>query len=73
MDSNTSSRSQTLVRSLISMAHDQGYSVVAEGVETQAGQDFLVKLGCDEVQGYLVSRPLAPDDLESWLTNENSR
>lgn len=64
-------RSQTLVRSMVSMAHDLGYSVVAEGVETQLAYDFLRQLGCDEVQGYLISRPQRPEAFQSWLAQRS--
>ncbi len=64
-------RSQTLVKSMVSMAHDLGYSVVAEGVETQVAYDFLRDLGCDEVQGYLISRPQRPEAFQRWLTERS--
>ncbi|WP_339650311.1 sensor domain-containing phosphodiesterase [Halopseudomonas pelagia] len=60
-------RSRTLVKGMISMAHDLGYSVVAEGVEDHQTYAFLDSLGCDEVQGYFVSRPLPPAQFEQWL------
>jgi EAL domain-containing protein (putative c-di-GMP-specific phosphodiesterase class I) len=41
--------------------------VVAEGVEDQATADLLRDLGCDEMQGYLIARPLEPAALETWL------
>lgn len=59
-------RSQTLVKSMISMAHDLDYRVVAEGVETVEALEFLHTLGCDEVQGYYFSKPLAINDFEIW-------
>ena len=52
---------------MISMAHDMGYSVVAEGVETSGSRDFLRTLCCEELQGYLIARPMAPDAFEQWL------
>jgi diguanylate cyclase (GGDEF)-like protein len=42
-------------------------NVVAEGVETQAQADILRELACDEMQGYLLSRPLPPQELQSWI------
>ncbi len=60
-------RSQTLVRSMIGMAHALGYSVVAEGVEETAVYDLLRDYGCDEVQGYLVSRPMRAEQFEHWM------
>jgi len=46
-----------LVRSLIGLAKVMGMETVAEGVETQAQRDFLVKAGCDHLQGYLFGKP----------------
>lgn len=61
-------RSRTLVKAMVSMAHDLGYSVVAEGVEDEETRAFLKDLGCDEMQGYLASRSLTASDFEQWLT-----
>ena len=41
--------------------------MIAEGVETRSQQSFLKLHGCDEVQGYLISRPLAASDIEVHL------
>lgn len=60
-------RTETLVNSMISMAHDLGYRVVAEGVESDAAYQRLVQLGCDEAQGYFIARPLLPEVFEEWL------
>ncbi|KQT53296.1 hypothetical protein ASG43_18955 [Aureimonas sp. Leaf454] len=60
-------RDQRLVRSMIDMAHDLGYRVVAEGIETQEAYDLLREWGCDEGQGYLMARPMAPLQVLSWL------
>lgn len=47
-----------IVKALIEMADAVGLSVTAEGIETQEQYDFLRKLKCDEMQGYLFSRPV---------------
>jgi diguanylate cyclase (GGDEF)-like protein len=47
-----------ITSTVIAMAHSLGLNVVAEGVETQVQLDFLQAKGCDEVQGFWVSRPL---------------
>ncbi|MBH9576793.1 EAL domain-containing protein [Inhella proteolytica] len=54
-----------LVRSIISMAHDLGIAVVAEGVETVEQCRFLKRHGCDLIQGYLFSKPLPADAIET--------
>ena len=60
----TSDKNAALVRSMVAMAHDLGYRVVAEGIETQEVFDMLKRLGCDEGQGYLMSRPVAASEIE---------
>ncbi|WP_042704753.1 EAL domain-containing protein, partial [Azospirillum sp. B506] len=58
---------QIMVRSTIDLAHDLGYLVIAEGVETAEAYEWLRQHGCDFGQGYLISRPLAPAAFEDWL------
>ena len=57
----------TIVRSTIELGHNMGLAVVAEGVEDQAGLEFLKGLGCDEVQGYYISKPLPTPQFVDWL------
>ncbi len=61
-----------IVRSTVSLAHDLGLTVVAEGIEDRASWDVLARLGCDIVQGYYVSKPLAADALVEWLRQQPS-
>ncbi len=49
---------QAVVHSTIELAHNLGLSVVAEGVENKAALELLTRLGCDTIQGFLISRPL---------------
>lgn len=69
-DMDGSERDQTLVRSVIDMAHDLGYRVVAEGIETEGAYRLLKEWGCDEGQGYLIARPMPASELEAWLRPE---
>jgi CheY-like chemotaxis protein len=41
--------------------------VLAEGVETEPQLRFMVRYGCDEIQGYLTSRPTTPEEVETWV------
>ncbi len=58
-----------LVAAIVAMAKSLGLAVVAEGVETLDQLAALHGLGCDEVQGYLLSRPLAAGDLEALVAD----
>lgn len=58
-----------IVRSTIDLAHNLGLATVAEGVETEQVLQRLREMGCDQAQGYLISRPLSPDDLLSYLAS----
>jgi len=57
----------TIVSAVIQMAKALSISVVAEGVETQEQASFLTSLGCDILQGYLISRPLPPEALVEFI------
>jgi len=56
-----------IVRSTIELAHNLGLSVVAEGVETGKAWKLLAELGCDEGQGYFISRPMPSAKFFEWL------
>jgi diguanylate cyclase (GGDEF)-like protein/PAS domain S-box-containing protein len=63
-------RSRAITRALVVLGKALHMKVVAEGVENHAQLDFLRDLGCDEVQGYLLSPPLPYDQLVSWLLDQ---
>ncbi|WP_233492179.1 bifunctional diguanylate cyclase/phosphodiesterase [Blastococcus sp. TF02A-30] len=63
----TSQGESFIARSIIELAHNLGLRVVAEGVEDELTRNALTEMGCDKLQGFLVSRPLPDDRLESWL------
>jgi diguanylate cyclase (GGDEF)-like protein len=56
-----------ITAAILSMARDLGLRVVAEGVETEQQRCFLAERGCDEIQGLLVSPPLAREAFEAFL------
>ena len=60
--------SRAILESSVQMGHALGMSVVAEGAETQEDWDQLVAVGCDEVQGYFVARPMPAEDFIAWKT-----
>jgi len=57
-----------LVHAMINLAHNLNLEVVAEGVETAEQLDLLRGFGCDQVQGYLISKPLPLAELVKYLT-----
>jgi diguanylate cyclase (GGDEF)-like protein/PAS domain S-box-containing protein len=58
---------QAIVQAVTTLAHSIGMRVVAEGIETPEQRELARSLGCDEVQGYLISKPLSTDDATVWL------
>jgi EAL domain-containing protein (putative c-di-GMP-specific phosphodiesterase class I) len=64
-------KDEAIVSSTITLAHRLGLSVVAEGVEDAATAARLAAIGCDEIQGYGVARPMPVAELAGWV--ERSR
>jgi diguanylate cyclase (GGDEF)-like protein len=65
-------RTAALVASTISLAHSLGLRMVAEGVETELAYNELARLGCDQAQGYYISKPIPAADLDRWLSNRHT-
>jgi EAL domain-containing protein (putative c-di-GMP-specific phosphodiesterase class I) len=65
-----SSRDDAVVAAVIDLAHAHDLIVVAEGVETTIQLDLLRAMGCDRVQGYLLGRPMPPDQLADLVTSD---
>ncbi len=70
MQLTSSNRDPLIVRSTIDLAHALEMEVTAEGVETPAALALLSVMGCDMVQGYLISRPIALDAFVRYLDEE---
>ncbi len=66
VESLTRSAALPTLRALVALCHAQDMSVIAEGVDTTEKMALLAAAGCDLYQGYLISRPLALDDLGIW-------
>ena len=61
--------SRAIAKTCILLGHELGMSVVAEGVETKGILDELLKLGCDNAQGYHIARPMPAEQFMQWLKN----
>lgn len=62
-------KTDSLVKSMIQMGQNLGFSVIAEGIETKEQQDFLVDNNCPYGQGYLYSRPVLPHEIAPLVSN----
>jgi diguanylate cyclase (GGDEF)-like protein len=62
-----------ITRGVIALGHSLRLKVVAEGVETREQQDFLHENGCDEMQGFLFSKPLIAEDVTKLLTGHTPK
>jgi len=60
-------KSKHIIKAIINMSHDMGIKVLAEGVEKQEQLEILYHLGCDEIQGYIYSKPLPEEQLTKLL------
>jgi EAL domain-containing protein (putative c-di-GMP-specific phosphodiesterase class I) len=63
----------SVISATIAMAHSLNMKVIAEGVENKSQLEFLKTLGCDIVQGYLISKPLKASDYIDLISNSASR
>lgn len=68
-DITTDADDAAITRAIITMAHSLGLSVVAEGVETEEQLAFLDVNGCDQIQGYYFSTPLAAEDCTRFIVS----
>lgn len=66
-DIEQSEQGRNMVATIVTIAHNLGMDVVAEGVETNQQLSFLAGLHCEQLQGYLYSKPLATDNFQNYL------
>lgn len=71
-DATTDSKRAKLLKGIITLAHDLNLTVKAEGIETVEQRDMLCRLGCDELQGYLFSRPIPAGELAALLGRDSA-
>ena len=62
---------RAIARTIIELGRGLGLKVLAEGVETDAQRDFIYSSGCELMQGYLFSKPLSAQEMETLLKNQN--
>ena len=60
-----------IVQSTIDLGHNMNCQVVAEGVENKETLERLRRMGCDQIQGYYLSRPLPADEITAWFAQSN--
>jgi EAL domain-containing protein (putative c-di-GMP-specific phosphodiesterase class I) len=63
----TEAGNRAVVRATVSLCHDLGYRVVAEGVETQETLDLVAAAGCNEAQGFIFGQPLTAEAFATWF------
>ena len=61
-----------ITEAIIGLGQSLGYEAIAEGVETDEQVALLRRLGCPEIQGYLVARPMPVEDIEGWLAENQA-
>ncbi|MEK5240250.1 ABC transporter substrate binding protein [Paenibacillus sp. FSL L8-0470] len=67
IDSIDTPNNMSLARSIVTIGHDMGLKVTAEGVETREQLAFLERTSCDKIQGYFISRPIPEKEVASWV------
>ncbi|MFC4779452.1 putative bifunctional diguanylate cyclase/phosphodiesterase [Paenibacillus sp. GCM10023252] len=68
----TDVKKSSIVQAVIALVHSMNMKVVAEGIETEEEADYFTRLNCDELQGYLFSRPLPREEFERFVRGESA-
>jgi EAL domain-containing protein (putative c-di-GMP-specific phosphodiesterase class I) len=71
-DAMRSDESALIIRSIIDLAHALGLTVTAEGIETEAQRELLVRYGCDHGQGALFAMPMPGEELLDWAGSRSA-
>jgi diguanylate cyclase len=64
---------QKMVSAILSMADQLGLATLAEGVETPGEHAMLAQLGCGDIQGFGIARPMPVDETMDWITRHRSQ
>ena len=64
-------RESQITSSIITLAQNLSFDIVAEGVENEAQKEFLLARGCEVMQGYLYSKPVPAQDLPLFIAEKN--
>ena len=64
---------EAIVQAIVDLAHAKGLQITAEGVETHEQSEYLRQIGCDELQGFLLSRPVPMSDVDRIFGISTSR
>jgi len=67
LDIETDEDDKAIVKAVVALSHGLGLRCIAEGVETQEQKEYLISEGCDEMQGYLYSRPISADEYKEQI------
>ena len=69
----SSEEALSVIKAIVALGHSLGLMTLAEGIETVEQEDTLISVGCDVGQGYLIGRPLLPDELATMFRAEAER
>ena len=68
-----SQEAEQIIRTIVALGRNLGMRVTAEGVETPKQLKYLTDIGCDEIQGYLIGRPMPADRIAALIEEHNGQ